>query len=136
MTIRKSKKNEQFAKISSRITNISFEEGLKRLDDIVQAMEDSDLPLEDIMKSYEEGILLIRHCRERLDEAQSRIEVLEKEKNTRPGNNDSLHDEEETGGRSSKDGVRAKRVKVKEEEEDFIIDERLQGTLLDLEEKD
>ena len=53
-----------------------FEDALEKLEDIVRKMETGDLPLEEALKSFEEGIKLIRSCQSKLDEAQRRVEIL------------------------------------------------------------
>lgn len=53
-----------------------FEDALKKLEDIVKKMEAGDLPLDESLKSFEEGIRLIRSCQDKLDEAQRRVEML------------------------------------------------------------
>ncbi len=57
-----------------------FEESLERLEALVQAMESGNLPLEEILKKYEEGNRLIQFCSAKLNEAEKRIEILMKEK--------------------------------------------------------
>ena len=57
-----------------------FEDALEKLEKIVREMEAGDLPLDSALKSFEEGIRLIRFCSARLDESQRRVEqLLEKE---------------------------------------------------------
>jgi exodeoxyribonuclease VII small subunit len=56
----------------------SFEEDLKRLEEIVRALEAGDLPLERALALYEEGLTLSRRCGLRLDKAEARIETLTK----------------------------------------------------------
>jgi exodeoxyribonuclease VII small subunit len=53
-----------------------FEDALDRLEEIVKSLEEGDLPLEDSLKLFEEGVGLTRLCSSRLDEAQRRIDVL------------------------------------------------------------
>jgi exodeoxyribonuclease VII small subunit len=53
-----------------------FEQSLADLEKIVAQLEAGDLPLEDSLKLFEEGIRLSRTCRERITEAERRIEVL------------------------------------------------------------
>lgn len=53
-----------------------FEDALQKLEDIVRKMEAGDMPLEESMKSFEEGIKLIRLCSTRLEETQRRVEML------------------------------------------------------------
>ena len=54
----------------------SFEDGIKRLSDIVQTLEKGDLPLEESLRLFEEGVTLSRASQERLDSAQKRVEEL------------------------------------------------------------
>ncbi len=60
-------------------SNTSFEDALKRLEEIVAELEDGEVPLEDSLKLYEEGISLYRFCMAKLNELQGKIEVLLKE---------------------------------------------------------
>ncbi len=53
-----------------------FEEALARLEKIVKSLEDGDLPLEESLRLFEEGVSLTRLCAARLEEAQKRIDVL------------------------------------------------------------
>lgn len=53
-----------------------FEEALARLEKIVKSLEDGDLPLEESLRLFEEGVSLTRLCASRLEEAQKRIDVL------------------------------------------------------------
>jgi exodeoxyribonuclease VII small subunit len=53
-----------------------FEECLQRLEAIVAEMERGDLPLEQSLKLFEEGIVLSGSCRAELEEAESKVEIL------------------------------------------------------------
>lgn len=57
----------------------SFETALAELEQIVGRLEDGDLPLEDSLNLFEEGIKLSRECRTRLTNAERRIEILTKD---------------------------------------------------------
>lgn len=57
----------------------SFEASLDKLEEIVRKLEDGELSLDDSLKLFEEGIRLSRECKERLDQAEKRIEVLTKD---------------------------------------------------------
>ena len=57
---------------------VPFEEALKKLETIVEAMESDDLPLETLLTKYEEGTKLARVCQEKLAEAELKIQQLEK----------------------------------------------------------
>jgi exodeoxyribonuclease VII small subunit len=62
----------------------SFETSLGELEKIVAKLEDGELPLEESLELFETGIKLSRECRERLTQAERRIEVLLKEANGQP----------------------------------------------------
>ncbi len=54
----------------------TFEEAMKRLEEIVEQLEKGELPLEETLSLFEEGVKLSRFCREKLDEAEKRVEIL------------------------------------------------------------
>ena len=56
--------------------DIKFEDALQRLEQIVDQLEAGDLPLEDSLKVFEEGVALARRCAKYLEEAEKRIELL------------------------------------------------------------
>jgi len=58
--------------------SVPFEEALKKLEGIVDAMESEELPLESLLAKYEEGTRLARVCQEKLAEAELKIQQLEK----------------------------------------------------------
>jgi len=67
------------SKTGSGTPNIlPFEEALKKLEGIVEAMEADDLPLETLLAKYEEGSKLVKICREKLSDAELKIQQLEK----------------------------------------------------------
>jgi exodeoxyribonuclease VII small subunit len=57
-----------------------FEAALARLEAIVEELEKGELPLEQSLKLFEEGIKLARLCGTRLEEAERKVEVLLKDK--------------------------------------------------------
>jgi len=56
----------------------SFEASLAELEQIVTKLESGDLPLEESLELFENGIKLSRECRSRLTNAERRIEILMK----------------------------------------------------------
>jgi exodeoxyribonuclease VII small subunit len=62
----------------------TFEQALQQLEQIVQKLEKGELPLEDSLKLYEDGIRLSRLCHGKLEEAEGRIEVLLKDARGEP----------------------------------------------------
>jgi len=61
------------------MSDLKFEECLARLEAIVAALESGNLPLEESLKVFEEGVALARHCGRYLEAAERRIEVLAKD---------------------------------------------------------
>ena len=59
----------------------SFETSLAELEKIVGKLESGDLPLEQSLELFEKGIKLSRECRDRLANAERRIEILMKDSN-------------------------------------------------------
>ena len=76
---------------SEDILKLPFEEALKRLEGIVEAMEAQDLPLESLLARYQEGTALAQLCQVKLNEAELKIRQLEKnakgEINVKPAQN-------------------------------------------------
>ena len=57
---------------------MAFEEGLKKLEKIVDDMEAGELPLETLLSRFEEGSRLVKVCQAKLEEAELKIQKLEK----------------------------------------------------------
>lgn len=55
---------------------INFEQSMIRLEEIVRALESGSATLDESLKLYEEGIGLVRACSAKLDEAESKIKLL------------------------------------------------------------
>ncbi len=53
-----------------------FEAGLNRLESIVASLEKGDMPLEEALKLFEEGIRISRFCDSKLNEAEQRVRIL------------------------------------------------------------
>lgn len=53
-----------------------FEKSLARLEEVVQRLESTDLPLDEAMKLFEEGVKLSRDCQKQLEEAEGKVEIL------------------------------------------------------------
>ena len=58
-------------------TKVTFEQALDRLGEIVSQLEAGDVPLEDSLKSFEEGKKLIKQCLSLLDAAEKKVKQLE-----------------------------------------------------------
>lgn len=64
--------------------NLSFEQAVAKLEQIVQQIEEGKVSLEESIQRYAEGIDLYKHCRAKLDQMEKTIQVLAK------GEGDSL----------------------------------------------
>ncbi|MFA5100953.1 MAG: exodeoxyribonuclease VII small subunit, partial [Candidatus Omnitrophota bacterium] len=62
------------------MAEIKFEEALKKLEKIVEELEQGDLSLDEALKKYQDGIELSRLCSSRLESAKKKIDVLAKNK--------------------------------------------------------
>lgn len=66
----------------------SFEDSLKKLEAIVERLETGDLPLEDSLRLFEEGVGLSAACKQELDAAEGKVQLLVKQRdgslNTEP----------------------------------------------------
>jgi exodeoxyribonuclease VII small subunit len=60
------------------LSELPFEEALKKLESIVESMEAEDLPLERLLTQFEEGTKLAQICQSKLAEAELKIQQLEK----------------------------------------------------------
>ena len=65
------------------MATMKFEEALARLEKIVTELERGELPLEDSMRIFEEGIKLSKICLKMLDDAERKVEILVKDKDGR-----------------------------------------------------
>lgn len=58
---------------------LDFEQALAGLEQIVERMERGDLPLEQSLESYQEGVKLAQVCQQRLDQVEQQVQVLQGE---------------------------------------------------------
>jgi exodeoxyribonuclease VII small subunit len=58
------------------MAEMKFEEVLKKLEKIVQSLEDGDLPLDEALEKYEEGVRLAKSCAKKLEVAKKKVEIL------------------------------------------------------------
>lgn len=65
--------------VSKKENTQTFEQSLRRLEEIVEALEQGDVPLDDALKMYEEGIALSKACVEKLTQAELRLKKLAKD---------------------------------------------------------
>ena len=63
-------------KQKENIEKLSFEEAIKELTSIVAQVEQGQIPLQNSLRQYEKGMVLIKHCRTILQQAEKRIEKI------------------------------------------------------------
>lgn len=76
--------------MSEAKNEMSFEQAMSRLEQIVRALEGGNVPLEDLIKLFDEGTGLVKLCTERLDKAEEKVRILQ--------NKDGVLTAEEFGG--------------------------------------
>ncbi len=89
---------------------LTFEEAMKELESIAEKLEDGSLDLDKSISYFERGTELKKFCQEKLDEAEKKIEILQK-------------------GKENDKKVRKKKIKVKNDTGE-IDEEDIQGSLL------
>jgi exodeoxyribonuclease VII small subunit len=95
--------------LEKKAKKITFEDALEELEAIASKLESGELTLEQSIQFYEKGVELAKFCRQKLEEAERKIEVLQKQP----------------------DGtIQKKSVKVKEDTGEIEDDEDIQGSLL------
>jgi len=60
----------------SELQNLAFEEALARLEMLVNKLEEGNLPLEESLQLFAEGIGLTRQCSKKLEQAEKQISIL------------------------------------------------------------
>ena len=55
---------------------ISFENAMDRLEEIVSLLESGDSPLDESLSLFEEGVKLVKHCNSQLEKAESSVKML------------------------------------------------------------
>ncbi len=60
-------------------TELSFEEAIQRLEKVVDQLENGDVPLEQAIQLFEEGMMLAKQCNQTLERVEQQVEVLMKE---------------------------------------------------------
>jgi exodeoxyribonuclease VII small subunit len=58
------------------VDNLSFEQAMDALEDIVSKMEQGDITLEQSLQSFEQGIALARRSQTLLEQAQQKVQIL------------------------------------------------------------
>ena len=89
--------------------DMPFEKAIAELEDVARKLESGTLGLDDSIDEFDRGMKLAKLCKEKLDEAERKIELLQKGKNNT---------------------VQKKEISVKEDTGEIADDEDVQGSLL------
>ena len=65
--------------MSAKKKELTFEDNLKRLEEIVNGLETGEFSLDESLKLFEEGIGLVKECQGKLEKAERKVEVLIKD---------------------------------------------------------
>ena len=71
-----------------KLTNLTFETALERLESLIESMENGDTPLADLVAKFEEGSNLLKECQSKLRTAEKKIQKL----NIEDGSTEELDD--------------------------------------------
>ena len=61
---------------------LNFEQALARLEQIVRELEGGNVPLDDLMRLYEEGTALVKSCTERINAAEQKVKLVQSQNGT------------------------------------------------------
>ena len=62
-------------------SDLHFEDSIERLEEIIEKMENERVPLEELLKDYEEGTKLLSVCKEKINVARKKVEQINKDLN-------------------------------------------------------
>ena len=68
--------------MSETATETDFEKNLTELEQLVETMEKGELTLEESLKQFERGVALTRACQKALAEAEQKVRILTRDKET------------------------------------------------------
>lgn len=66
------------------VSEMSFEDAMKELENVVAKLESGNVPLEDSIKFYERGAALKDHCQKKLAEAEEKVAAITLDKDGQP----------------------------------------------------
>lgn len=79
-------------KTKNEIENLSFEQAIEQLTQVVDKIETGQVPLAESLEQYEKGMAMIAHCRKILLDAEKRIEKIAESDDTDTADEDSDED--------------------------------------------
>lgn len=70
-------KNSELNPMTDTVTdNISFEDALRELEQIVSQMENNQLPLQEALSAFKRGSALLKHCQKTLADVEQQVRIL------------------------------------------------------------
>ena len=81
MILSKAKEFQQLIDDMKKNKELSFEDSLKQLENIVEQLESGDIDLEKSVKLYEEGMILKKNCEDKLKKVEMQIKKIKVENN-------------------------------------------------------
>ncbi len=91
-------------KQNNSIEKMNFEEAIKELTSIVAKIEQGQIPLQESIDQYEKGMLLIKHCRLILLQAEKRIEKISQAEDKKEESDDQPKEDENDIDEGAKEG--------------------------------
>lgn len=88
----KSKKKKNAAE---ELGEVSFEDALARLEELVDRLEEGEVPLQESLSAYAEGTRLVRHCMKQLEDAEQTLKTLSEDTGGDAGDADGNEDDGE-----------------------------------------
>lgn len=70
--------------MTAKKNNLSFEQTLEQLEQIVTSLENGNLPLEQALSQFEQGVKLAKQGQDQLKQAEQRIQILLRKDDTAP----------------------------------------------------
>ncbi|MBM7555240.1 exodeoxyribonuclease VII small subunit [Halanaerobacter jeridensis] len=61
---------------------LSFEEAISQLEEIIENLEDKDISLDEALQKYQQGVKLSKFCSNKLEQAEEKIEIIRDEEGT------------------------------------------------------
>lgn len=61
------------------MSDLSFEKGTEKLQNLITSLEQPDIKLEDMLTTYEEGMRLIKQLQDKLSDAKTKLKLLNKD---------------------------------------------------------
>jgi len=81
-------------KFYNRRYHMKFEDGLKKLEGIVKALDEGNISLDEALNLFKDGLSLTKELSKRLDEVEKKVEILIKKEDGTPEKKPFLQDDE------------------------------------------